>query len=110
VTRAGKVLQQLTEQEPCYSRGKFRFRGLGLRGYAPLTEQEACKASQWKVPQNKTHVASSLIHTRSPPRKCGWTGLGGVRLCILRAMLTPGVYGVCSVFMVSAPVFRHHGA
>jgi len=22
VTRAGKVLQQLTEQEPCYSRGK----------------------------------------------------------------------------------------
>jgi len=24
VTRAGKVLQQLTEQEPCYSRGKPR--------------------------------------------------------------------------------------
>jgi ribosomal protein L5 len=23
VTRAGKVLQQLTEQEPCYSRGKL---------------------------------------------------------------------------------------
>ena len=24
VTRAGKVLQQLTEQEPCYSRGKHQ--------------------------------------------------------------------------------------
>merc|ERR1712205_90104 len=31
VTRAGKVLQQLTEQEPCYSRARYTVRTFGIR-------------------------------------------------------------------------------
>lgn len=31
VTRAGKVLQQLTEQEPCFSRARYTVRTFGIR-------------------------------------------------------------------------------
>ena len=105
MTRAGKVLQQLTEQEPCYSRGKFRFRvyveGLGLRVYAPLTEQESCYSSWRKVAQQR--LTLTCLYARSPPRGVRIDGAGrsGV-VCYAGDVAFAGLG-----FMLR---LRHHGA
>jgi hypothetical protein len=69
VTRAGKVLQQLTEQEPCYSRGKsqtIRYETFVSISCEPFRGREFVVVERfWKQQQQQQQCLSCRLKTRA---------------------------------------------
>merc|ERR1712167_475378 len=105
VTRAGKVLQQLTEQEPCYSRARYTVRTFGIRRNEKIATYVTVRGEKAKDIISKGLAVKEFELRRKNFSQAGNWGFGITEHIDLGLKYDPnaGIYGMDFYVIMKRP-------
>merc|ERR1711998_237980 len=105
VTRAGKVLQQLTDQEPCYSRARYTVRTFGIRRNEKIATYVTVRGEKAKDIISKGLAVKEFELRRKNFSQAGNWGFGITEHIDLGLKYDPnaGIYGMDFYVIMKRP-------